>query len=305
MSSERTDQQRAAVEGRDRDVFLRAGAGTGKTTVLVERFCAAALDPDGGVERILAFTFTERAADQLRRRIRDELEARLRHAEGDEAEALGEALDATDRAWISTIHGFCRRLLAAHPAAAGLDPRFRVVDEPEADRLASRAFDHALREIVEAGGGEALAFAAANRRFMLLQMTRGAYDELRSHGYPEPVLPEPPEVDSSAAIAELVAAAREAHEECAEAKREGELESRERIGAAAELDPAATPDEELLETLRGLEITSGGKVFQGEACERYAAALKRVRAAVATVVLRPAYELLRELVTRFGRRYEE
>jgi ATP-dependent exoDNAse (exonuclease V) beta subunit len=102
-----------------------------------------------------------------------------------------------------------------------------------------------------------------------------------------------------------VAAAREAHEECAEAKREGELESRERIGAAAELDPAATPDEELLETLRGLEITSGGKVFQGEACERYAAALKRVRAAVATVVLRPAYELLRELVTRFGRRYEE
>ena len=73
MSPERTAQQAAAVEGRERDVFLRAGAGTGKTSVLVDRFCAAALDPEGGVERILAFTFTERAADQLRRRIRDEL----------------------------------------------------------------------------------------------------------------------------------------------------------------------------------------------------------------------------------------
>src|SRR5690242_3838521 len=146
MSAERTEQQAAAVEHRDRDIFLRAGAGTGKTSVLVDRFCAAALDPDGGVERILAFTFTERAADQLRRRIRDELSSRIRDAEGDRREALREALEATDRAWISTIHGFCRRLLASHPAAAGIDPRFRVVDEAEAERLAIRAFDLALAD---------------------------------------------------------------------------------------------------------------------------------------------------------------
>ncbi len=75
MSAERTEQQSAAVESREQDVFLRAGAGTGKTTVLVERFCAAALDPEVGASRILAFTFTERAADQLRRRIREELSA--------------------------------------------------------------------------------------------------------------------------------------------------------------------------------------------------------------------------------------
>jgi ATP-dependent helicase/nuclease subunit A len=303
--SERTDQQRQAVGARDRDVFLRAGAGTGKTTVLVDRFCTSAQDEEVGADRILAFTFTERAADQLRRRVREELSRRAAGAAGEERERLAALVEATDRAWISTIHGFCRRLLASHPAAAGLDPRFRVVDEPEADRLAARAFDDALDQIVEAGGGEALAFAAANRRYTLLQMTRGAYDELRSHGYADPALPEPPEVDSSAAIAELVATARDAHPECEAAKREGELESRERIGAAAELDPAATPDEELLERLRGLELTSGGKLFQGEACERYASALKRARAAVATVVLRPAYEQLRELVVRFGRRYEE
>ncbi len=302
---ERTEQQLAAVADRERDVFLRAGAGTGKTTVLVDRFCAAALDPEGGVERILAFTFTERAADQLRRRVREELIERGREASGERLKALREAQAATDRAWISTIHGFCRRLLASHPAAAGLDPRFRVVDEAEADRLATRAFDAALEELVEAGEAEALELAAANRRRTLLEMTRGAYDELRSHGDPAPALPEPPEADPAEAIGALVEAAKEAQLECAEAGgAKGQL-SRERIAAAGELDPGAAADAELLAKLGGLEILSKGKHFEGEACERYTRALKRARSAVAAQVLRPAYEQLRELVTGFGGRYEE
>jgi ATP-dependent helicase/nuclease subunit A len=302
--SERTQQQAAAVESRDRDVFLRAGAGTGKTSVLVDRFCAAALDPESGVERILAFTFTERAADQLRRRIRDEFAARVRDAEAERAEALREALEATDRAWISTIHGFCRRLLASHPAAAGIDPRFRVVDEAEAERLAVRAFDSALAEMVESGEPAALELAAANRRRTLLEMTRGAYDELRSHGDPSPALPalEPP--DTSAAIAALIEAAREAHAECEEASGKSVV-SRERIAAAIQLDPALPPDDALLEALRDLEVKSNAKAFAGEACERYARALKRAQAAVAAHVLGPAYEQLRELVARFGARYEQ
>ncbi len=303
--SARTDQQWAAVAKRDRDVFLRAGAGTGKTTVLVDRFCAAALDPEVGIEGILAFTFTERAADQLRRRVREELNRRAAEAEGDERAALLEVAEASERAWISTIHGFCRRLLASHPAAAGLDPRFRVVDEPEADRLASRAFDTALERMVEEGDAEALELAAANRPWTLLQMTRGAYDELRSHGEAEPALPQRPQVDTRAAIAELIAAAGEAHVECADAQGvKGQL-SRERIEAATRLDPAAEPGEELLETLGGLAIVSDGAAFRGEACERYAAALRRARSAVAAFVLGPAYEQLRALIARFGGTYEE
>ncbi|HEY6637191.1 MAG TPA: UvrD-helicase domain-containing protein [Solirubrobacterales bacterium] len=302
MTRERTEQQAAAVENRERDIFLRAGAGTGKTSVLVDRFCAAALD--GGVERILAFTFTERAADQLRRRIRDELSARILDAEGERLESLREALEATDRAWISTIHGFCRRLLASHPAAAGIDPRFRVVDEAEAERLAVRAFDTALGEMVESGEPEALELAAANRRRTLLEMTRGAYDELRSHGDPDPALPELAAPDTEAALAALIEAAREAHVECEEANGKG-VSSRERIASAAELDPALPPDDELLESLRGLEITSKAKPFKGEACERYTKVLKRAQAVVAAHVLGPAYEQLRELVTRFGARYEQ
>jgi ATP-dependent helicase/nuclease subunit A len=303
VNTERTRQQYTAVESRERDVFLRAGAGTGKTSVLVDRFCAAALDAEGGVERILAFTFTERAADQLRRRIRDELSKRLSEVEEEQAETIRKALEATDRAWISTIHGFCRRLLASHPAAAGIDPRFRVVDEAEAERLAVRAFDSALAEMVESGEPEALELAAANRRRTLLEMTRGAYDELRSHGDPNPSLPELASPDTVAAIAALVEAARTAHTECQDASGKS-VASRERVARAIELDPGLPPDDDLLESLRDLEIRSNAKAFDGEACERYTKSLKRAQAAVAAHVLGPAYEQLRELVARFGARYE-
>ena len=70
---EPTPEQRAAIDARDRDVFCEAGAGTGKTAVLVGRYCDA-IEHDGlGPEAILAFTFTERAADELRGRVRREL----------------------------------------------------------------------------------------------------------------------------------------------------------------------------------------------------------------------------------------
>ncbi|MDP9228685.1 MAG: UvrD-helicase domain-containing protein, partial [Actinomycetota bacterium] len=288
-----------------RDVFLRAGAGTGKTTVLVDRFCSAALDPELGVERVLAFTFTERAADQLRRRVRAELARLAAEASGEGLERLREAIEATERAWISTIHGFCRRVLASNPAAAGLDPRFRVCDDPEADRLAERAFEAALEDLIEAGDPEALELAAANRRGALLEMTRGAYDELRSHGRRDPTLPDPPPPDTSAAIAGLAEAAREAHEECAEATGHLGLADRERIAAAAELDTSAEPTIDLVEQLAALRLLSGGKSFKGDASRRYKEALAKARGAVAGVALRPAYEQLRELVKLFGRHYEQ
>ena len=116
--------------------------------MLVDRYCAAVADDGVEVERILAFTFTERAAAEMRTRVRRELAARARatRAGGDVARAdeLLRAARATERAWVMTIHAFCRRLLASHPLAAGLDPRFRVLDAGEAARLADRAADEAL-----------------------------------------------------------------------------------------------------------------------------------------------------------------
>ena len=190
---EPTPEQRAAVAARDRDVFLEAGAGTGKTSVLVDRYCAAIVDDGAEVEQILAFTFTERAAAEMRTRIRAELAERAALArDGGESALAGELLRAaraTERAWVMTIHAFCRRLLAAHPLAAGLDPRFRVLDAAEAARLEQRAVNEALDELL-ASGDEAVAWAtAAYRPWRITAMAIAAHARLRSQGMSEPRLP--------------------------------------------------------------------------------------------------------------------
>lgn len=184
-----TAEQAAAIGNRDRDVFLEAGAGTGKTRVLVERYCEAVASDGIEPERILAFTFTEKAAAEMRRRVRVELTSRA-DAAGDAGERarLQGAARAGESAPITTIHGFCRRLLAAHPVAAGLDPRFRVLDADEASRLARAAFDDALGAL--AGEDEAVALAAAGYRNRLGGLILAAHSELRNRGAVELHLPD-------------------------------------------------------------------------------------------------------------------
>src|SRR5204862_7747735 len=97
--------------------------------------------------------FTERAAGELRERIRRELADRARRAaargELERAAEIAGAARQGERAWITTIHGFCRRLLAIHPVAARMDPRFRVLDEAEAGRIGERASRAALEEVLD------------------------------------------------------------------------------------------------------------------------------------------------------------
>ncbi len=191
-----TNEQLAAVTTRDRDTFCEAAAGSGKTRVLVERYCEALVSDGIGVDHVLAFTFTERAAAELRGRVRTRLNAHAGavRAAGDAARAreLRTLARSTERAWVMTIHAFCRRLLAAHPLAAGLDPRFRVLDEAEAGRLRERAISEAL-ESVAAGADEAtLRALAAYRPYRLGDMAVAAHERLRSQGMGEPRLPAVP-----------------------------------------------------------------------------------------------------------------
>lgn len=189
-----TPEQAAAIDARDRDVFCEAGAGTGKTRVLVGRYCDALTGGEAEIDEILAFTFTERAAAELRQRIRAELSRRsaARKEEGDEAGAaeLRGLARETERAWVTTIHGFCSRLLAAHPVAAGLDPRFRVLAGPESRRLRDRAAREAIQGLVNAGAAEVAEAAAAYRPWRLAEIALIAYERLRSQGMARPRLPE-------------------------------------------------------------------------------------------------------------------
>src|SRR5215207_2050857 len=131
-------------------VFVSAGAGTGKTTVIVERFCRAVCERGLDVDSILVITYTERASGELRGRIRRRLHELERHD-------LARDLDA---AWVSTIHGFCHRLLKAHPFAAGVDPGFRVLDESQGRVLRSEAFQRALAEFCRDGDSARLRLLA-------------------------------------------------------------------------------------------------------------------------------------------------
>jgi ATP-dependent exoDNAse (exonuclease V) beta subunit len=174
-----TDEQEQAVARRAEPLLLAAAAGSGKTSVLVERFVRAVRDDGVAPARILAITFTERAAGELRRRVRERLLA------------LGEREAARDAeaAFVSTFHGFCARLLGGHPLPAGLDPEYRILDEGVAARLRERAFGVALRSFLAGERSEAVDLLAAYGADRVRSMVEGVYAELRSRGESRPKLP--------------------------------------------------------------------------------------------------------------------
>ena len=139
--------------------------------MIVERFCRAVCERGMDVDSILVITYTERAAGELRGRIRKRLLELGRH----------DLVRDLDAAWISTIHGFCHRLLKAHPFAAGIDPRFRVVDDSQGRVLRGEAFRAALEEFC--GDDEArLRLLASYGGRRLRRMLTGVHETLRSSG---------------------------------------------------------------------------------------------------------------------------
>src|SRR5215211_5121331 len=133
----------------DDTLVVEAAAGTGKTTELVARIVRLVATGRARIRDIVAVTFTEKAAGELKLRIRTELEkARSEIAAGAASTALlDDALARLEEAHVSTIHGFCADLLRERPVEAGVDPGFEVLTEPSAERL----FDRAFREWFQQG----------------------------------------------------------------------------------------------------------------------------------------------------------
>jgi ATP-dependent helicase/nuclease subunit A len=144
----------AAVVARGVNVLVDAGAGTGKTTLLVKRLVemvAPADDrtPEVPLERIAALTFTRKAAGELRLRVRERLLSDLAgDASAIRRDRLARALAAADTALIGTIHGFADRLLRRKPVEARLSPSYEVVED--ADALCRETFE-LLLHAAEAG----------------------------------------------------------------------------------------------------------------------------------------------------------
>lgn len=125
-------EQLLAVQRTGQEVCVVAGPGSGKTRVLVERFAwlveACSVPPD----RILAITFTEKAATEMKERLVVRFKVQPEHRE------------AVERAWVSTIDGFCHRLLRENAIDAGLPPDFSVLDAPAAKQILREAAEAAL-----------------------------------------------------------------------------------------------------------------------------------------------------------------
>ena len=135
----------AIVERLDETMFVEAGAGSGKTKSLVDRIVALVTVARVPMREIVAVTFTEKAASELRDRVRRELERVATATDDPRAPLAAVALDELDGAAVSTLHAFAQRLLVEHPIEAGLPPRIEVLDD-----IASQvAFDERWNRFVD------------------------------------------------------------------------------------------------------------------------------------------------------------
>jgi ATP-dependent helicase/nuclease subunit A len=286
-----TSEQAAAIEALAGAVMVEAGAGAGKTGVMVDRYCGLLCEQGVAIDEILTITFTEKAAGELRQRIRSELAAR---ADGG-SERAGELLSGLGGAWITTIHGFCHRLLSSHPIAAGVDPRFQVLDAAEADRAAREAFDEALEEFLTDDSDRAREETVAAYGIDSLRgLVVGAHEELRSRGVADPELPTAPVPDVPAALREAERVALDSLGELSEKSRARPLVERAAVVLA---DRGERIDLDEIAALR-----SGGSAKETAAYrDAIDAAIARVaEAGEGGAAYSHAADLLRLFGSRFG-----
>lgn len=132
-----TEAQNAAIYTTDRSVAVVAGAGSGKTTVLIDRCLHIIGDDWGEIDRMLAITFTEKAAGELKRRMRPHMPPADRYR--------------LENAWIGTFHSCLARMLRQHAPLVGMDPSFDILDENAARLLSQEAIKSTLLNLLHAG----------------------------------------------------------------------------------------------------------------------------------------------------------
>ncbi len=152
-----TNEQQLAIDIKDSNVLVSAAAGSGKTSVLVKRVIqrVALSDDPVDIDRLLIMTFTNAAAAEMAGRIRDaieevasEIRSRKDHSKDDLARIEKQAI-LVNNANITTIHGFCKRVISDHFDALSLDPDFRVADENECRLIRHEAIEECLENSYE------------------------------------------------------------------------------------------------------------------------------------------------------------
>jgi ATP-dependent helicase/nuclease subunit A len=160
-------EQAAAAHTLDCHLSVTAGPGSGKTFVLVERYLEILRTKKVSVDNIVAITFTNRAANEMRQRVRHRIDALLQTTSGNERQTWLRHKRALEGAVITTIHGFCSRLLHEFPVEADIDPQFMLLDEHQAAMLLEAVVEEALADAIHHGNEKIIQLAQGTGRATL------------------------------------------------------------------------------------------------------------------------------------------
>ena len=200
-----TPEQRQSIEARGGSLLISAAAGSGKTAVLVERIIQLITDPHNpvDVDRLLVVTFTRAAAAEMRGRLSAALSKKMAE-EPDNLHYQRQQM-LLPRAYISTVDGFCARLLQEYAGQTGLPIGFRVAEEGQAALLAAAALDEVLEENYRRRDPAFMALAAqlnTGRNDMALRAAvEGAYTFMQAQPFPDRWLQQ--QIDAYGAVTPL------------------------------------------------------------------------------------------------------
>lgn len=145
-----TEQQQAAVLSTASRILVSAGAGSGKTHVLVERYIERLRrDTELGVNGLIAVTFTRKAANEMRIRLKKRMYDLMQETVGVEQERWTRCWTEIDGARIGTIHSLCENIIKTFPLDAGVDPQLEILDDLAQARLLAESINQAFREIID------------------------------------------------------------------------------------------------------------------------------------------------------------
>ena len=180
------EQQAAAISEFGADLLVSAGAGTGKTTVLAEKYLRLLEERRAELAEIVAITFTKKAAAEMRDRIRQGLRERQNGA-GNEAdrEFWRNQLQRVDSARIVTFHGLCLGLIQENPLEAGIPPVSGILGEGEERLYLTQAIAELFTEIVQHPGSDSQALVRLILDYgweALAESLAGLYQAIRESG---------------------------------------------------------------------------------------------------------------------------
>ena len=144
-----TDEQQAAIDTRNCNLLVAAGAGSGKTAVLVERILKKIIEDKVDIDRLLVVTFTNAAASEMRERIANRL-----YQELEKDATLQKQITMLAKSNISTLHSFCLKVIRDNFFKIDLDPNFRIGDQVECELLKIETIEELMEELYEADDKE-------------------------------------------------------------------------------------------------------------------------------------------------------